>query len=431
MTELRAVLPRHMSADLREAMRWSRVVNVVGPRQAGKTTLVRDILNLGRFVTLDDDTILAAMENDPWGQLQLLAEDRDDALVVIDEAQRSKRLPLAIKRMVDDDSRPGQFVLTGSSNVFSTQHVADSLAGRMTTLTLWPMSVAETMSRPPSALLDWALSPARERGKLPPAEPMERTGYVDLVVKGGFPNIRQLELAPRQKVYRDYIHSIIERDVADVAPIRKPDALRRLIDQLAVRTGQELNIAELGEAVGLQRATVETYLDALTRLFLIRKLGAWTSGETRREIKNAKFHIADTGVASALRYLSPRSFDLDANPTALGGLLESFVFTELLRSAPYRNVGLRFYHWRNQRGREIDILVESGGNLVAIEVRASTSVSARDFRHLEWFTANGPGRTRTITSIVLYLGVERLSFGEGRYALPVSCLWGASRDKLP
>lgn len=414
-----------MGAELRDALKWSRAINVVGPRQAGKTTLVRDILNLGRFVTLDDDTVLAAMEDDPWGQLQLLAEDRNSAPIVVDEAQRSKRLPLAIKRMVDADPRPGQFVLTGSSNVFGTRHVADSLAGRMMTLTLWPLTVAETMSRAPPALLDWALSPAREKTKLPPAEPLRRADYVDFILKGGFPNIRPLDLAPRQKIYRDYIHSIIERDVADVAPIRKPDALRRLIDQLAVRTGQELNIAELCDAVSLRRATVETYLDALMRLFLVCKLGAWTSGEARREIKNAKYHFADTGIASALRYLSPGSFVLDANPTALGGLLESFVFAELLRSAPFQNAGFRLYHWRDHNGREIDILAESGETLVAMEVRASASVSARDFRHLDWFTAKGPGRTRKVTSIVLYLGPERLRFGESRYALPVSCLWGA------
>ncbi len=430
MNEHRRILPRHLGAELREALRWSRVINVVGPRQAGKTTLVRDILGLGRFVTLDDDSILAAMENDPMGQLQLLAENRENAPIVIDEAQRSKRLPLAVKRMVDADSRPGQFVLTGSSNVFNARHVTDSLAGRMTTLTLWPLSVAETMSRPPPALLEWALSPARESGKLPPAEPLDRAAYVDLVLRGGFPDIRRLELVPRQKVYRDYIHSVIERDVADVAPIRKPDALRRLIDQLAVRTGRELNIAEICEAVSLRRATVETYLDALSRLFLIRKLGAWTSREARREVKNAKNHFADSGVAAALRHFSPRSFELDANPTALGSLLESFVFAELLRSAPYQDGGLRLYHWRDHHGREIDILAESGEQLVAIEIKASTSVNVGDFRHLDWFAAKGPGRNRKVASIVLYLGPERISFGAGRYALPASVLWGVS-DSAP
>ena len=302
--------------------------------------------------------------------------------------------------------------------------MADSLAGRMLTLTLWPLTVAETISQGPSTLLDWALSPSQTWTNLPSAEPLTRADYIELILKGGFPNVRRLELRPRQKTCRDYIHSIVERDVVDVAPVRKPDALRRLIDQLAVRTGMELNIAELCDIVSLQRATVVHYLDVLMRLFVICKLGAWKSGEAGREIKNAKYHFADTGIAAALRNLSPRSFDPDANPTALGGLLESFVFAELLRFAPYQSVGIRFYHWRDARGREIDILAESGNDLVGIEVKASTSVSGRDFQHIDWFGTKGPGRTRTVTSIIFYLGPERLRFGERRYALPVSCLWG-------
>ena len=218
MPEIQHILPRHLSAELQDALTWSRVVNVVGPRQAGKTTLVRDILQTGRFITLDDDTILEAIEDDPWGQLQRLTEDRVAAPLIIDEAQRARKLPLAIKRIVDTENRPGQFVLTGSSNMFRTQHVADSLAGRMVTLTLWPMTVAETLSRGPSALLDWALSPTQAWADLPPAEPLTRTDYIGLVLKGGFPNMRRLKLRPRQKTYRDYVHSIVERDVADIAP---------------------------------------------------------------------------------------------------------------------------------------------------------------------------------------------------------------------
>ena len=167
------------------------------------------------------------------------------------------------------------------SNIFSTGHVADSLAGRMLTLTLWPLTVAETMSRGPSMVLDWAVSKEPDLKELPPAEPATRADYIDRVLKGGFPEVRDLDHGRRQRVYREY-------------------------------------------------------LDVLTRLSLVVRLGAWTSGEARREIKNAKHHFVDAGVAAALRSLAPRSFDLDADPTALGGLLESFVFSELLRCAPYQ-----------------------------------------------------------------------------------------------
>ena len=422
----RAILPRHLSAELKDALTYARVVNVVGARQVGKTTLVREILQTGRFMTLDDETVLQAMEDDPWGQLQRLTEDTASVPLIIDEAQRSRKLALAIKRLVDASNRKGQFVLTGSSNIFSTRHVADSLAGRMLTLTLWPLTAAETLSRGPSKLLDWAVSTDPDLGELPAPEPSTRTEYIDRVLKGGFPEVRQLDHRQRQRVYREYVESMVDRDVADIVRIRRTDALRRLIDQLAVRTAMELNVAELCEIVGAQRSTVEQYLDLLMRLSLVVKLGAWTSGETRREIKNAKHHFADTGIAAALRGLTSRSFDPDADPTAFGGLLESFVLAELLRSAPYQTHGFRFYHWRDQRGREIDILAESAHRLAAMEVKASTSVSRGDFRHLRWFAGEGPGKARNVTSIIFYLGEQKLQFGQRLYALPVSCLWGVA-----
>ncbi len=424
MPDEQVILPRHLSAELQDALTYSRVVNIVGTRQVGKTTLVRDILQTGRFISLDDHMVLEAIEGDPWGQLQRLMDELKDGPLIIDQAQRSRKLSLAIKRIVDLSNRKGQFLLTGSSNIFTTLHVADSLAGRMLTLTLWPMTAAETMSRGPSTILDWAVSESQDLSDLPEPEPAARTDYIDRILKGGFPEIRDLEHGKRQKIYRQYVDTMVDRDVADIVRIRKGDALRRLIDQLAVRTGSKLNVANLCAVVGVQRSTVDQYLDVLLRLGLIIKLGAWTSGEAGRDIKNAKHHFADTGIAAALRNLTLQSFDIDADPTALGGLLESFVFSELFRSAPYQNNGFRFYHWRDRRGREIDILAESANDIAAIEVKASSSVSRQDFRHLEWFASEGPGKTRTVTSVIFYFGEQKLKFGERLYALPVSCLWG-------
>ena len=420
------ILPRHLSVELEDALSYSRVVNVIGARQVGKTTLVRDIMQRGRFITLDDNTALEAIENDPWEELRTLRTELGELPLIVDEAQRSSKLPLAIKRIVDLNDRPGQFVITGSSNIFTTSHVADSLAGRLLTLTLWPMTVAETMLRGPSRILDWAISGSPHPGELPIPETLSRLAYIDLILRGGYPRIRNLDRRRRQKVYRDYVHTIVDRDVAHIVRVRKADALRRLIDQLAVRSASELNIAELCSLIGVQRSTVNQYLDVLLRLSLIVKLGAWTSGEARREIRNAKYHFVDTGIAAALRYLTTRSFGVDGDPAALGGLVESFVFAEILRSAPYQEHDFRFHHWRDQRGREIDILAESAYNIVAIEVKASSAAGRADFKHLDWFATKGSGRTRTVTSILFYFGERKLSFGNRRYALPVSCLWGAN-----
>ncbi|MCQ0090331.1 MULTISPECIES: ATP-binding protein [Rhodobacterales] len=423
MSDTEDYLPRHLVPELEDAIASARVVNLIGPRQVGKTTLVRDLFGNGRFITLDDAAVLAAIESDPEGQLASLMEDLDRAPLIIDEAQRSKKLALAVKRVVDTNRRKGQFVLTGSSNVFTTTDVADSLAGRMRTLKLWPLSVAEVKRAPVSRLMDWAMQKDPKLGQVVDPEPVSRSDYIDLILEGGFPETRTLPLRSRQRQYRDYIDAVVERDVADITPVRKPDALRILIDQMAARSAQEINASELAKLTKLQRATVEQYLDILIRLSMLTKLGAWTSGEGKREIKNPKYHFADSGIACALRRFTEDTFTIDNNPQALGGLLESFVLNEIQRAVPMQAADYRLYHWRSADQREIDILIDGGSHLVCVEVKASASVSGDDFKHLKWFSKDGPGRSRACTGIVFYLGQEKLTFGDRNFALPVSALW--------
>ena len=427
MTDENPLLPRHMSAELRSALAYSSVVNVIGPRRVGKTTLVRDLLQMGRFITLDDPAVLDAMARDPVGQIGALTAGLTDWPLVIDEAQRSENMALAIKMVVDSHRKAGRFILTGSSNVFATMKVADSLAGRMRILKLWPLTIAEIKACPPSRILGWAISKKPDLADLPEPEPTSRADYIDLILRGGFPETRNLPLKPRHAVCRDHINTIVDRDVADLLRVRKTDALRKLIGQLAVRTGEILNVAQLCKLIGVQRQTTEQYLDVLLRLSLVVKLEAWASGEHGREIRSAKNHFVDTGIAAALRNLAPNTFDADTNPTALGGLLESFVFAELLRSEPHQEQGFNFYHWRDQRNREIDILAESGNRLIAFEVKAAASANWQDFRHLVWFSAEGPGKNRPVTSILFYLGEKKLAFGKNLFALPVSSLWSESK----
>lgn len=419
------LLPRHLAGELADALKSARVVNVIGPRQAGKTTLVRDLFGRGRFVTLDDESVLMAVDSDPLGQLEALIGGAANAPLIIDEAQRSKRLALAIKKIVDERRRMGQFVLTGSSNIFATAQVTDSLAGRVRTLTLLPLSTAESHRAGAARLLDWASPGSRPTtlASLPTPATLSRDAHLDLLLEGGYPEMRLLDRRSRQRRYRDYIDTIVDRDVADLLKIRKTDALRRLIDQLAARTGNELNVQALCGAIGLQRPTMEQYLDVLTRLCLLARLGAWASGETRREIRHPKVHMLDTGLAAALRNLAPASFAADSDPTALGGLLESFVYAELVKNLPYQRDDWRLYHWRGDKGREIDILAEAGRRLVAFEVKAAVTVGEDDLRNLRWFKTEGPGRNRPVTGLVIYLGSQPLSFGDGLFGLPLSIFW--------
>jgi len=413
-----------METELTEGLASARVVNIVGPRQAGKTTLVRDLFHGGKFISLDDENTLAAMDGDPVGQLKALVTLAGDRPVIIDEAQRSRHLALTIKKIVDERRRMGQFILTGSSNVFTSAHVADSLAGRVQTLTMLPLSAAEIHWAGPTRLLDWAQGqnpPTLDQ--LPTTPAFSRSDAIDLILNGGYPELRAMIPSRRKRRYRDYVDTIVDRDLADVLNVRKPDSMRRLIEQLAARTANELNIQEMTSLIGVQRPTLETYLDVLGKLSVATRLPAWTSGETGRDIRHPKFHLVDTGIVAALRNLSPNTFLPTANPGALGPLVETFVYNEIRKNLPYQRDHWRLYHWRNNRGREIDILAEADRTLVGIEVKASATVGVQDFKHLKWFAEEGPGSAWTFVGIVIYLGDQPLTFGPGLFALPLSVLW--------
>ena len=429
-----ALVPRHLSLPIERALQSSRVVNLIGPRQAGKTTLVRDVLRDRKFVTLDDDAMRVSLEHDAYGQLSALIAQATAAgphcPVVIDEIQRLPTLTLAIKRLVDSDPRPGQFLLTGSSDIFTTTHALDSLAGRVTTLTLRPFSIAETLYREPCRILD-ALAETHSStghaaitGHGPSFEPSGRATVIDWIVRGGFPEIRGLSGRPRTDRYRSYLDSIVERDVAPITRIRKPDSLRRLVDQLAARTATEFNSQSLCQQIGIRKETLDNWMDALSRLGLIHRLAGWSSHQSRRDIKSPKLHFLDTGCATALRGEDHESFGLEGDPTAFGHLLESLVFIELEKSLPFQKKPWRLYHWR-QDHREIDIIAEAPGRFLALfEVKASSTVSERDFRAMDWFREEGPGREYRCTSVVIHLGNEVLSFGPGKLALPVTVFGG-------
>jgi len=426
------LIPRHLAGKVARTLQTSRVINIVGPRQTGKTTLVRDMLQAARFLTLDDEGLLSSLALDSFGQLTAVAAEAADAglPVVIDEVQRLPQITLALKRIVDRDRRPGQFVLTGSSDVFTTPKALDSLAGRVSTLTLRPLSTAEIQRRGPCELLDAVRDDQTDLlGLLPPPQPFGRADAIDLIVRGGFPEIRPLNGADRMARYDAYVGSIVERDVAPVAEIRRPDTLRRLINQLAHRTAEELNVASLCAALGARKETVTAYLDVLSRLGIVHRLGAWTSSGARKEVKSPKLHLMDTGCASALRGEDVGSFGLGADPAALGHLLESFVFCELEKSLPFLERRWELYHWRNAP-REVDIVAEAPGRmLVLFEMKASTTVDWHDFRHVDWFLKEGPGHAYKGAAFVVYLGDQVLSFGPGRVALPLSIFWSYATSR--
>lgn len=421
------LVERHLRRPIQRALATSRIVNLVGPRQVGKTTLVKDLMPAAAFMTLDDPAVRSALTADPVGVLRL-ARDRAAAAagpIVIDEVQREPLLALALKQLVDEDPTPGQFLLTGSSDILSSGRAQDSLAGRVATLRLFPLSAAEIAGAGPNALLD-ALG---DGGTLPTPAPLTRDDVIDHLVRGGYPEIRSLPDRDRDLRYESYLDSVIERDAVAVSEVRKPDALRRLIGQVAARTGCELNVSELANALRLKRETLEHYLDILERLGVVARLGAWTSSPAHREIRSPKLHLLDSGCAATLRGEDRTSWGPEGDPAALGPMLESFVFSEIVRSLALQERRWRLYHWRRDQ-REVDIIAAGPGKrLVLFEVKAAAVISDRTFRHLDWFAEQGPGRGHRCQRVVVYTGPQALPFGEGRVAVPVSVLWSFPHER--
>jgi hypothetical protein len=195
--------------------------------------------------------------------------------------------------------------------------------------------------------------------------------------------------------------------------------MRRLIDQVAIRTGSELNTTDLGDKIGLTRQITGEYLDILERLSLIARLPAWTSGEAGRDIKHPKCHLIDTGIAAALRGITIGDFTLGKDQTSLGALFETYVYTELLKCLRLQRDEWRLFHWRDRKGKEIDVVAENGNLVVGFEMKASSTISADDFKNFAAFK-NGPAAKWDFIGLVIYMGDQVLVFGDRLFAIPVS-----------
>ncbi|EJB01867.1 putative ATPase (AAA+ superfamily) [Rhizobium leguminosarum bv. trifolii WSM597] len=402
---------RFVKRRVEEALSDTPVVLIVGPRRAGKTTLVRQMNEEGRsYITLDDQTVLAAAQSDPAGFIRGL--DR----VVIDEIQRAPDLLLAIKKTVDEDYRPGRFLLTGSANVLTLPRVADSLAGRMETIRMLPLARAEVEGAT-STFLD-RLFEGKLRGD---RAAMVGDDLVRLVLLGGFPEaIARESERRRQDWVRAYLTSVLTRDLRDIADLEKLTDLPKFVRLLAEHSGQLVNYSQFGSSINVTYKTAQRYIGLLEQIFLIATLQPWYTNALKRIAKTPKLHFLDSGVLAAARGLT---FDrVKADRGTFGALLESFVFSEVLKLMSGSDLRLAPYHFRDQQSHEADLVLErDDGTIVGIEVKASATVKASDFGGLKTLSDACGGKFAF--GIVLYDGTDVVPFGERIAAAPLSCLW--------
>lgn len=403
---------RFVERRAEEALSDTPVVLIVGPRRAGKTTLVKKMGDGGRtYITLDDQTVLAAAQSDPAGFIRGLDQ------ATIDEVQRAPDLLLAIKKTIDEDYRPGRFLLTGSANVLTLPRVADSLAGRMETIRMLPLASAEIEGRPPTFM---------ERlfeGKLQSQkDAIIGDDLVQRVLIGGFPEAIARESERRRQDWaRSYLTSILVRDLRDIADVEKLTELPKFVRLLAEYSGQLVNYSQFGAGINVSHKTGQRYVSLLEQVFFVSTLQPWYTNAVKRIVKTPKLHFLDSGLLTTARGVS---FDrVKADRGMFGALLESFVFSEALKLMTASDLRLTPYHFRDRDTREVDIVLERDDGMIAgIEVKASATVKASDFGGLRAL-AEACG-DRFAFGVVLYDNVDVVPFGDRLAAVPLSCLWG-------
>lgn len=391
--------PRRAAAALRRAARVMPAVVVSGARQTGKSTLVGGILNRPErlYLTLDDLDVL--------GQARTAPDDLAARAprVTLGEVQRAPDLLLAVKRAIDADRRAGRFVLTGSANLLLMRQVSDTLAGRASYLTLWPMTRREQLGLGACGIWDDLLvADDADWHDVVSAQKLEREDWQSFARRGGYP-VPALQLRSaedRRTWFAGYTQTYLERDLQDLSAVASLPDLRRVMRAVCLRLGQLANQAELGRDVAVPQPTVHRWLNLLEASYQLVRVPAYASNRTKRLIKTPKMYWADTGLALHLSGEEPG-----------GPHLENLVLGDLLAWRDARSQRAEVLYWRTAAGEEVDFVIEAGGTVVPIEVKATSRPRVADARHLASFREEYRGRCRS--ALLLHTGdrVEWLAPG--------------------
>lgn len=417
------VIARHQEKHVQEALADTPVVMLTGARQVGKSTLGERLASRvkAQVVSLDDLSTRSAAQEDPSGFVGRLSLP-----AMIDEVQRAPELVYAIKQTVDrlrlsGADAAGSFLLTGSASTWDTLESPESLAGRIERVELWPFSQGEIVGRRErfiDALFDG------DPPTIGSDEHLNRTEIAKVVVRGGYPEAQGRSERRMQDWFGQYLAIVLDRDIRDLANVRRPEDLLRLLRLCASRIGNPVNVDSMLGDLGITLSTGRRYFDLLGRVHLVREIPAWGVNLARAAARSPKLVIVDSGLAAHLIECSAEKFvrGADARPGP-GHLFENFVTAELMKASAWSRTDVKAFHWKDRSGREVDLLFERrDGTIVALEHKLSESVGRDDFRHLAYL--RDQLGDRFAAGAVIYTGRTTLPFGERLWAAPVATLWG-------
>ena len=362
--------------------------------------------------------MLAAAKNDPEGFVAGLPEK-----VTLDEIQHVPELFPVIKAAVDRHRAPGRFLLTGSANVLLLPKLSESLAGRMEILTLWPFSQGEIEGNKED-FVDRLFSQKPPWLSQPTTRAIPRTKLLESIMSGGYPPILTSSTLQRRRAwFKSYLTTILQRDIRHFSDIADLTALPRLLTTIATRAGSLLNFTDLARSLMMPQSTIKRYFTLLEVTFLVQLLRPWSTNLGQRTIHTPKAYLTDTGLLTHLLGLTQHRLSID--PSLAGGMVENFIFMELLKQAGWSKREPELFFWRTASGQEVDLLLEDReGRLVGIEIKAGATLQKKDFRSLQTLAALA--EKRWVRGIILYTGSEIIPFGKNLHALPISSLWQAT-----
>jgi len=392
-------------------------VVIQGARQVGKSTfasmLTQDRPHMS--FTLDDPNTLIAAQQDPTS----FVTQAGTGILVIDEIQRDPGLLLAIKAQIDADRRPGRFLLTGSSDLLRLSQTPDSLAGRAVTVELGGFSQGELRGRREDF---GALARHPDNLGLGGPSSWTRNDYIQTLAKGSYPEAQNLTSRLRKTWFDSYINRLLMRDVGDVSRGLSTDRLLSVVRLIAANQGGEVVQARLADSLAMPKSSVNSYLSALSTLYLTNDILPWRANLTKRQTGRHKISIADSGLALHLAKLTPDVLEpLTAAPT-LGLQLEAFVASELTKQRGWSSEEYELFHFRDRNGLEVDLVIEfSDGHIFLIEVKATGTLRSEHSKQIKALGAKLGDRF--IGGAVLTLVPNRISLGDNVWALPISALW--------